>query len=47
MGILLGCAAVVWRDTWADRLLGVLSVSLISVPSFVVAIYALIVLPSG
>lgn len=43
MGILLGCAAVVWRDSWADRLLGVLSVSLISVPSFVVAIYALIV----
>lgn len=43
MGILLGCAAVVWRDSWADRLLGVLSVSVISVPSFVVAIYALIV----
>lgn len=43
MGILLGCAAVVWRDSLADRLLGVLSVSLISVPSFVVAIYALII----
>lgn len=43
MGIVLGCAAVVWRDTWADRLLGVLSVSVISVPSFVVAIYALII----
>lgn len=43
MGVLLGCAAVVWRDSWADRLLGVLSVSMISVPSFVVAIYALIV----
>lgn len=43
MGILLGCAAVVWCDSWADRLLGVLSVSLISVPSFVIAIYALIV----
>ena len=42
-GILLGCAAVVWRDTWVDRLLGVLSVSVISVPSFVVAIYGLIV----
>lgn len=43
IGILLGCAAVVWRDSWVDRLLGVLSVSVISVPSFVVAIYALIV----
>ena len=42
-GILLGCAAVVWRDTWVDRLLAVLSVSVISVPSFVVAIYTLIV----
>ena len=43
MGVLLGCAAVVRRDSWADRLLGVLSVSMISVPSFVVALYALIV----
>ncbi len=43
MGILLGCAAVVWRDTVIDRLLAVLSVSVISVPSFVVAIYALII----
>jgi ABC-type dipeptide/oligopeptide/nickel transport system permease component len=43
MGVLLGCAAVVWRDTAIDRLLGVLSVSVISMPSFVVAIYALIV----
>lgn len=43
LGVLLGCAAVVWRDSWVDRLLGVLSVSVISVPSFVIAIYALIV----
>lgn len=43
LGILLGCAAVVWRDSWIDRLLAVLSVSLISVPAFVVAIYALII----
>jgi ABC-type dipeptide/oligopeptide/nickel transport system permease component len=42
-GVLLGCAAVVWRDTWIDRLLGVLSVSVISIPSFVVAIYGLII----
>ena len=43
LGVLLGCTAVVWRDTAVDRMLGVLSVSVISVPSFVVAIYALIV----
>ncbi|MGQ0566635.1 MAG: ABC transporter permease [Gemmobacter sp.] len=42
-GVALGCVAVVWRGTWVDRLLAVLSVSVISVPSFVVAIYALIV----
>jgi ABC-type dipeptide/oligopeptide/nickel transport system permease component len=43
LGILLGCAAVIWRNTVVDRLLAVLSVSFISIPSFVVAIYALIV----
>jgi peptide/nickel transport system permease protein len=43
LGTLLGCAAVVWRDTWADRLLGVLSVGFIAVPAFVVALYSLIV----
>jgi ABC-type dipeptide/oligopeptide/nickel transport system permease component len=43
LGILLGCAAVVWRGTVTDRLLGILSVSLISIPSFVVAIYALLI----
>ncbi|MES2145856.1 MAG: ABC transporter permease [Pseudomonadota bacterium] len=43
LGILLGCAAVVWRGTVTDKLLGILSVSLISIPSFVVAIYALLI----
>lgn len=43
LGTALGCAAVVWRDTVIDRLLGVLSVSLISIPSFVVAIYLLLI----
>ena len=42
-GIGLGCVAVVWRGRAADRLLAVLSVSMISVPSFVVAIYLLLV----
>lgn len=42
-GTLLGAVAVMWRDSVADRLLGVLSVGLIAVPSFVVAIWALLV----
>ncbi len=42
-GIGLGCLAVVWQGTFVDRLLAILSVSLISVPSFVVAIYLLLI----
>jgi ABC-type dipeptide/oligopeptide/nickel transport system permease component len=42
-GTALGAAAVLWRDSLADRLLGLLSVSLISIPSFVIAIYTLII----
>ncbi len=42
-GIALGCLAVVWRDTWVDRFLAIISVSMISVPSFVVAIYLLLI----
>ncbi len=43
LGVALGCAAVVYRGTTMDRILGILSVSMISVPSFVVAIYALLI----
>ncbi|MBI1417870.1 MAG: ABC transporter permease subunit [Limimaricola sp.] len=43
LGIALGCLAVIWRDTFIDRLLGVLSVSMISVPSFVIALYSLLI----
>ncbi|WP_373356325.1 ABC transporter permease [Pseudoroseicyclus sp. CXY001] len=43
LGILLGAAAVVWRGTITDRALGLLSVSFISVPSFVIAIYAILI----
>ncbi len=43
LGIGLGCLAVVWRGTFVDRLLAVLSVSLISIPSFVIAIYLLLI----
>jgi ABC-type dipeptide/oligopeptide/nickel transport system permease component len=42
-GTSLGCVAVVWRGTFVDRLLAVFSVSMISVPSFVVALYSLLV----
>jgi ABC-type dipeptide/oligopeptide/nickel transport system permease component len=42
-GIGLGCVAVVWRGTLVDRLLAIFSVSLISVPSFVVALYSLLI----
>ncbi len=43
LGVFLGCAAVIYRGTPMDRILGILSVSMISVPSFVVAIYALLI----
>ncbi len=42
LGLLLGCLAVVYRGTLMDKFLGILSVSFISVPSFVVAIYSLL-----
>lgn len=43
LGITLGCLAVVWRGSLADRLLAILSVSMISIPSFVIAIYLLLI----
>ncbi|MYK32477.1 MAG: ABC transporter permease [Boseongicola sp. SB0670_bin_30] len=43
LGIPLGCWAAVERGTIADRIVGVLSVAVIAVPSFVVAIYALLI----
>lgn len=43
LGIPLGCLAVIYRDSLIDRLAGVLSVSVIAIPSFVVAIYALLI----
>ena len=42
-GIGLGCLAVVWQGRAVDRVLAILSVSMISIPSFVVAIYLLLV----
>lgn len=43
LGIPLGCWAAVNRGSWADRLVGILSVAVIAIPSFVVAIYALLI----
>ena len=43
LGIPLGCLAAVRRGGWIDRVIGVLSVAMIAVPSFVVAIYALLI----
>lgn len=42
LGIPMGCWAAVRRGGWADRMVGVLSVAVIAIPSFVVAIYALL-----
>ena len=43
LGIPLGCWAAVKRGSTADRIVGILSVAVIAVPSFVVAIYALLI----
>ena len=43
LGILLGCFSATHRGSWLDRAIGVLSVSAIAVPSFVVALYSLLV----
>ena len=43
LGVALGCLAVVWRGTFIDKVLGILSVSMIAVPSFVIALYSLLI----
>lgn len=47
IGVPLGCLSAAWRGSFIDRLTGVLSVSVIAVPSFVVAIYALLFFAIG
>ncbi|MGF7162110.1 peptide/nickel transport system permease protein [Rhodoligotrophos appendicifer] len=42
IGIPLGCYAAIRQGTWIDHLMGVLSVSTIAIPSFVVAIYSML-----
>lgn len=43
LGIPLGCYAALHRNSWIDHVAGVLSVSAIAIPSFVVAIYAVLI----
>lgn len=43
LGVALGCLSVIWRGSLIDRILAILSVSMISVPSFVIAIYGLLI----
>ena len=47
LGIPLGCLAAVKRGSLADRIVGVISVAVIAVPSFVVAIYSLLIFAVG
>ena len=42
LGIPLGCYSALHRNTLVDRLVGVISVSLIAVPSLIIAIYGMI-----
>jgi peptide/nickel transport system permease protein len=43
VGIPLGCFSAIHRDSLADKLIAVLSVSFIAIPYFVVSIYALLI----
>ncbi|CAN5466112.1 ABC transporter permease [soil metagenome] len=42
LAIPLGCLAVIKRDTWIDRAAGLISVSVISLPYYVIAVYSLL-----
>jgi ABC-type dipeptide/oligopeptide/nickel transport system permease component len=42
LAVPLGCLAVLKRGSWIDRLLGIISVGVISLPYYVIAIYALV-----
>ena len=43
----LGCLSAAYRNSWLDRIAGVVAVSAIAIPSFVVAIYALLIFAVG
>ncbi len=42
LGIPLGCYSAVFRNTFSDKLVGFFSIGVIAVPSFVVALYSLL-----
>lgn len=42
LGVPMGCYSAIRRNTWLDKISGVLSVSAIAVPSFIVALYCLL-----
>lgn len=44
LGVPLGCFSAIRRGSWLDRVTAVISVAFIAVPSFVVALYALLLL---
>jgi peptide/nickel transport system permease protein len=43
IGIPLGCLCTIRPDGWLDRLIGIFSTSVIAMPAFLLAIYALII----
>jgi peptide/nickel transport system permease protein len=43
IGIPLGCFSAIYRNSFLDKLTGVLSIGVIAVPSFVVALYSLLI----
>ena len=43
LGVLLGCLAVVHHGKWGDWLIGLVSIAFVAVPSFIVALYSLLV----
>nr|WP_255618225.1 ABC transporter permease [Aurantimonas sp. VKM B-3413] len=47
LGIVIGCYSALRRGSWLDLSAGILSVSTISVPSFVMALYGLLVFAVG
>ncbi len=47
LGIPLGCIAAVHRNSLFDRLIGVLSVSVIAVPAVIIAIFGMLIFAAG
>ena len=43
LGVILGCVAVMQHGKWGDWLIGLVSIAFVAVPSFVVALYSLLV----